>query len=252
MRVTIVGGGILGTAHALEAVQPRPRRRPSRTRGRGPRRDGAQLRPGLGVGPAPPTSSTPRCASRELWEKHRRRDPRRRLPARRLADAAAHAARGRGRRGGRRARRRRLPRLRAARARPGPRAEPRAARQIPCRTALFARRRGGVPTGACPPSASTWPQPARYDVPAGHRGAVRRRSAWCATTAGTAYDGDLVLVCPGAAHGGLVARDRGRPARAPGAAADDADRAARRAADHRDRRRRQLPLLPGLRGRRAG
>ena len=83
--------------------------------------------------------------------------------------------------------------------------------------------------------------------PGGGRAVARTPSA---TTRGAWHRGDLVVLCPGAAHTGVagphLAAWRGA-AGAPGPAADDADRAVRRAADHLARRRRLAALLPRLR-----
>ena len=173
MRVTIIGGGILGTAHALEAVQRGHHvtqlEREVEARGATVRNFGL-----VWVSGRAPFELDVALRSRELWE-----DIGARIPGVGFRPAGSVTLLRTPRevavaRGSRRAARRRPPRVRTPRARPGPRAEPRTARQVPCRTALFARRRGRVAPGdARDPRVPGGHRTIR--VRAGHRGAVRRR-----------------------------------------------------------------------------
>ena len=105
MRVTIIGGGILGTAHALEAVQRGHHviqlEREVEARGATVRNFGLVWVSGRADYELDADTAVAGTVGTD-----RRPHPRCRVPARRIADAVAHPARGRGRRTGRRARRR--------------------------------------------------------------------------------------------------------------------------------------------------
>ena len=97
-------------------------------------------------------------------------------------------------------------------------------------------------TSAQPPT--TW-LPGREAVELAPHAVRDHTGAW--------HRADLVVLCPGAAHTGIAAAP-GRvraPAGPPGPAADDADRPAGRRADHLGRGRRLAALLPRLRPARA-
>ena len=203
MRVTIVGGGILGTAHAWQAVR---RGHDVIQLEREPEARGATVRNfGLvWVSGRRPSELDAALRSRELWEELGSAVPGIGFRARRIADPAAHPRRGRGGRGG-------VARADAddrgfALLEPdaSARAQSRAARQVPRRPALFPRRRGRVPAGAARDPrhmAATGRYTFRPGTEARDRRRaprVRRRPRRDVTTA------DLVVVCPGAAHGGLA------------------------------------------------
>ena len=83
----MVGGGVLGTMHALHRGGPRPRGRPARGGPRGPQGLGAQLRPGLGQRARRGRGARPRARRpRALGGRSRRRFP---------ASASAPTARSR-------------------------------------------------------------------------------------------------------------------------------------------------------------
>jgi len=88
MRVTIVGGGILGTAHALEAIgrghEVVQLEREAEARGATVRNFGL-----IWVSGRATDELAAALRARELWEKNRRRDPWCRLSPDRIADAAA-------------------------------------------------------------------------------------------------------------------------------------------------------------------
>ena len=247
MRVTIIGGGILGTAHALEAIQRGHHvthlEREVEARGATVRNFGL-----VWVSGRADVELDAALRSRELWEQHRRAHSRRRIPARGLADAVAHARA-----------RSRSPKQVVARVPTPRRADSNcsnptgSARSIPrCAAsslpALHCSRDGAVESRQAMPAIRALPGGHRpVHVRARHRGALDRRPG------GARRPRPPLRRRPGAAVPRRRPRrpdpgDRRRAARPPGAPADDADRTARRAAHHRDRRRRQLPLLPGLRG----
>ena len=249
MRVTIIGGGILGTAHALEAVAARPRvthlEREVEARGATVRNFGL-----VWVSGRAEHELDAALRSRELWEQIGARipgvgfrpagsltllrTPREIAVAEQVAARADAEARG----------------FEVLEPGPRPRAQSRTARQVPwrhCTVRATAPSNRGRP---CPPSARTW-RPPVATVPARRRGAVGRRHARARRPRPAARRRPGAGV-PRRGSRWPDPRDRRRAAGAARPAADDADRPAGRAADHRDRRRRQLPLLPGLRGQRAG
>ena len=181
----------------------RPPGHPARTRGRGPRRDGAQLRSGLGVRPRAATNSTRPCARASCGSRSARRFP-----------ASASGPPDRSRCCARRAKSP-SPRRWSARADAEARgfallepdrrarAQPRAAGQVPGRPALFARRRRRVTAGAARhPRTPGGHRPIHLPCPAPRPGPSTAPPS--RDDHGRRHDGDLVLLCPGAAHGGLV------------------------------------------------
>ena len=202
MRVTIIGGGILGTAHALEAVRRGHHvthlERETEARGATVRNFGL-----VWVSGRAEHELAAALRSRELWERIGAHDPRRRVPARRLADPAAHPARGRGRRTGRRARRRRRPRVSSCSIRTGARALNPALRGK-FLAALHCSRDAAVESRqAMPAIREHLAGTGRYEFLPG----TEARSVDGTTVRddrGRRHEGDLVLVCPGAAHGGLT------------------------------------------------
>ena len=260
-RVVIVGGGVLGTMHALRGLPPGLGGGPPRGRRRAPPGLGAQFRPGVGerpgrrarartwpCGPAscgsrspstPPASDSGPTA-RSPW-------PATTAELALMAEAAAQPDAAE-------------PRASSCSTPTGVRAVNPAVRGdivggllLPARRRRRARARSWVRSGSLsrPPGATAGSPAARPST------SSRRRAAppWPSTSWAAATTGSLAILCIGDRLSGLGGRIgaalAGRPA-PPVPAPDDADRPGRRAAHHRPGRRRLDAVLPRLRPPRPG
>ena len=253
-RVVVVGGGVLGTMHAVAARRRgldvvHLEREPG-PRGASVRNFGLIWVSGRGGGPELSLALRARAALGGAG----RRGAGPRVPAARVADAGRRRGRAAAAEGGGRAARRRGRGVTSSRRGRGPRGQPGAARRVRRGAALPPGRRSSN-RARCPAGDPRAPAGRARAGPAATAGgpAARRsrsRRTRCATTPATWHRGDLVVLCTGAAHTGLagphLAGYRRPPVRRVRLQMMQT-RAVRRPADHLGGRRRLAALLPGLR-----
>ena len=256
----IVGGGIIGTMHALQACRPGVGGHPPRGRCRAPPGLGPELRAGLGQRPGPGPRAGPRPPGPTPLGRHRPALPRCRAPTRRFGDRGRHRLRARPHGRGRGPTRCLQPDVRAPRRHRDPRRQSRPSKVTSpavCGagpTPWSSRVRCSAPSGppSRPPATTTGFPADRPSMCSPH---LRLRRAHRDRPPGGPVSG----VGRRAVRGRPPVRDRGpdrrRPRRAPlrrcrlqmmQTAPDH------RAARHRRRRRRLDALLPGLRSSRTG
>ena len=228
-RVVIVGGGVLGTMHALEACR-RGWEVVHLEADAGPRR--ASVR-NFGLvwvsGRAPGPELALAVRARELWEQIAAHSPAVGFRPDGSLTVARHEA-GAGPHGrGRRPARRRAPGLRAARSRRRPGRQPGRPGRPGRRPALPSRRRRRARPGpGCPPGDPRGHRPLHVapPPPGGRRRHTAGGTAVAVDHLGQRHEGSAVVLCIGDRLSGLGGRVGRHPGRRPPAAVpapDDAD-----------------------------